>query len=250
MGNAINLGLSAVEGERARFATTQWGLVRAAGEATCAETREALATLCRLYWYPVYAYARRRGFDRDEAADLTQGFFTRLIEQKMVRGADPDRGRFRSYLLGAFKHFVSHAWARERAKKRGGGRKAVPLDPDVAEERYGLEPSHELTAQRLFERQWALRLLELAMEDLREQCAGDGKLRHFEVFRPFLAGMNEAGYREAGAELGLAEGAARVAVHRLRARYRELLREHIARTVASPHQVDEEIQHLFSAVGA
>jgi RNA polymerase sigma-70 factor (ECF subfamily) len=206
--------------------------------------------LCRLYWYPVYAYARRRGLDAEQAADLTQGFFARLIERKMVRGADAGRGRFRSYLLGAFKHFLSHEWARARARKRGGGRKLVPLDARLAEQRYGIEPAHELTAQRLFERQWALRLLELAMEDLGGECASDGKRRQFEVFKPFLSGAGGAGYREAGAEVGLGEGAARVAVHRLRARYRELLREHIRRTVGSPEEVDEEIQHLFSAVGA
>jgi RNA polymerase sigma factor (sigma-70 family) len=234
----------------ARFETTRWSVVLAAGRSTCVESREALSTLCRLYWYPVYAYARRRGLDAEQAADLTQGFFARLIEHKMVRGADAKRGKFRSYLLGAFKHFMSHEWARARAQKRGGGRKLIPLDGQLAEERYGIEPAHELTAQRLFERQWALRLLELAMEDLRDQCTGDGKQRHFEVFKPFLSGGTGAGYREAGAEVGLGEGAARVAVHRLRARYRELLREHIRRTVGSPEQVDEEIQHLFSAVGA
>jgi len=237
-------------GDPARFETTRWSVVLAAGQSTCTESREALATLCRLYWYPVYAYARRRGLDSEQAADLTQGFFARLIEQKIVRGADAHRGKFRSYLLGAFKHFMSHEWARARAQKRGGGRKLIPLDAQLAEERYGIEPAHELTAQRLFERQWALRLLELAMEDLRDQCISDGKKRQFEVFKPFLSGGTGAGYREGGAELGLGEGAARVAVHRLRARYRELLREHIRRTVGSPEQVDEEIQHLFSAVGA
>jgi RNA polymerase sigma-70 factor (ECF subfamily) len=250
MGHLIKTGPGGAEADRARFATTRWSVVRAAGEPTGPGAREALATLCRLYWYPVYAYARRRGLDSEEAADLTQGFFARLIERKTVRGADPDRGKFRSYLLGAFKHFMAHEWARARAKKRGGGRRLVPLDPREAEERYGLEPAHELTAQRLFERQWALRLLELAMDDLREQYTCDGRRRYFDVFRPFIAGGRGNGYREACAELGLGEGAARVAVHRLRTRYRELLREHIRRTVETPEQVDEEIQHLFSAVGA
>lgn len=234
----------------ARFEKTRWSVVLAAGRTTCAESQEALSTLCRLYWYPVYAYARCRGLDPDEAADLTQGFFVRLIEQKIVRGADAERGKFRSYLLGAVKHFLSHEWARARTQKRGGGRKIIPLDATLAEERYGIEPSHDLTAQRLFERQWALRLLELAMEDLSAQCAAAGKCRHFEVFKPFLSGGTDTGYREAGAELGLGEGAARVAVHRLRASYRQLLREHIRRTVGSPEQVEEEIQHLFSALSA
>ena len=234
---------------RARFETTQWNVVLAAGRSACAESQEALSTLCELYWYPVYAYARRRGLASEEAADLTQGFFARLIEQKIVGGADSTRGRFRSYLLGAFKHFLSHEWTRARAQKRGGGVKLIALDPTRAEQRYGVEPAHDLTAQRLFERQWALRLLELTMEQLSAQCAADGKRRQFEVFRPFLSGATGAGYREAGAEFGLGEGAARVAVHRLRARYRRLLREHIRRTVGSADEVDEEIRQLFGAVG-
>jgi RNA polymerase sigma-70 factor (ECF subfamily) len=237
-------------GDAARFDTTRWSVVESAGRSTCTESREALSTLCRLYWYPVYAYARHRGLDPEQAADLTQGFFALLIEQKMVRGADASRGKFRSYLLGAFKHFMAHEWARARARKRGGDRKLVALDARLAEERYGIEPAHELTAQRLFERHWALRLLELAMEDLQAECAGEGKGRLFEVFKPFLSGGTSDGYRGAGAELGLAEGTARVAVHRLRARYRQLLREHIRRTVSSPEQVEEEIQHLFAAIGA
>jgi RNA polymerase sigma-70 factor (ECF subfamily) len=231
------------------FETTQWNVVRAAGGATCKESKDALAALCRQYWYPVYAYARRHGMKPDEAADVTQGFFARVIERKVVRGADPGRGRFRSYLLGVFKHFLSHECARARAQKRGGGKRLIPLDPDSAEERYGMEPAHDDTAERLFERQWALRLLELALEDLAAQCELEGKRRQFELFRPFLSGGGGAAYRDAGAELGLSEGAARVVVHRLRTRYRELLREHIRRTVAAPEQVDEEIQHLFHAVG-
>jgi RNA polymerase sigma factor (sigma-70 family) len=250
MGQPFQVGDPDRAGDRARFATTQWSMVLAAGRSGGAQSGEALATLCRRYWYPVYAYARRRGFDPDHAADLTQGFFTQLVEQKIVSGADPNRGKFRSYLLGAFKHFMSHEWARDRAQKRGGGRKLIPLDPRVAEERYGLEPAHDLTAERLFERQWAVRLLELTMEELQRQCMRDGKGRHFEVFKPFLSGGSGTAYREAGAALGLAEGAARVVVHRLRRRYRDLLREHILETVGSPELVDEEIQHLFTAVGA
>lgn len=236
--------------ESARFETTHWSCVLAAGETAGLESKRALATLCRVYWYPIYAYARRRGIGRDEAADLTQGYFAQVIEQNIVRGADPGRGKFRSYLLGAFKHYLSHEWARARARKRGGGRRLIPLDPHDAEARYGLEPAHDVTADNLFERQWALRLLELAMEDLERQCARDGKQRHFELFKPFLSGGTSSGYREAGAALGLSEGAARVTVHRLRAQYRRLLREHIGRTVETPEQIDEEIHCLFSALGA
>jgi RNA polymerase sigma factor (sigma-70 family) len=250
MGRASHDSSSAAGAGRARFATTLWHVVQAAGAATSPESKDALSSLCSVYWYPVYAFARRRGLGPDEAADITQGFFTRLIEQKIVRAADPNRGKFRSYLLGAFKHFLSHEWARARAQKRGGGRKLVPLDPHVAESRYGLEPSHDITAERLFDRQWGLRLLELALDDLALQCSRNGKQRHFELFKPFLSGGTGSDYREAGGELGLSEGAARVMVHRLRGQYRKLLREHILKTVRSPEQVEEEIQHLFTAMGA
>jgi RNA polymerase sigma factor (sigma-70 family) len=236
-------------GAESRFATTQWSVVLAAGQATGAESQAALSKLCTLYWYPLYAYARRRGLNADQAADVTQGFFARLLEQKIVRTADPERGKFRSYLLGAFKHYLSHEWARARARKRGGGRRFVPLDPHEAEARYSLEPAHELTAERLFDRRWALTVLELAMEELGRQCARSGKERHFQLCRPFLSGGDGAAYRAAGGEVGLAEGAVRVLVHRLRRRYRQLLREQLGQTVSSPEQVDEEIRDLFDAVG-
>ena len=237
------------EGAGSRFATTQWSLVLAAAQTTCAESQAALSKLCTLYWYPLYAYSRRRGLDADQAADVTQGFFARLLERKFIRAADPARGKFRSYLLGAFKHFLSHEWARARAQKRGGGRRFVPLDPQEAEARYSLEPAHELTAEKLFDRQWALRVLELAMEELGRQCARDGKERHFQLFKPFLSGGDGEAYRAAGAQVGLAEGAVRVLVHRLRRRYRQLLREQLRQTVDGPEQVDEEIQQLFTAIG-
>jgi RNA polymerase sigma-70 factor (ECF subfamily) len=235
--------------QQAQFATTHWSVVLAAGRGTGPASREALATLCGTYWYPIYAYGRRRGLDADQAADLTQGFFTRLLEKKTMRGADPARGKFRSYMLGAYKHFLSHEWARAHAKKRGGGRRFVPIDPVEAETRYGLEPAHDLTPEKLYDRQWALAVLETALADLGHQCAGEGKRRHFDRFKEFLSGGSGPAYREAGAELGLSEGAVRVVVHRLRRRYRQILREHIQRTVDSPEQVDEEIDHLFTAIG-
>lgn len=245
------MGSSGAEaGERCAFATTRWSVVASAGEITGTESREALSTLCRLYWYPLYAYARRRGLGSDEAADLTQGFFVHLLEQKIVRGADRHRGKFRSYLLGAFKHFLLHEWARARAQKRGGGRKLIPLDRADAETRYRLEPAHDLTADRLFDKQWTLRVLELALDQLRVQCERDRKGAHFERLKQFLSGGRSADYAEAGAELGLSEGAVRVTVHRLRRKYRELLRNQISRTVQTEEQVDEEIQHLFAAIGA
>ncbi|HZN66986.1 MAG TPA: hypothetical protein VFB66_16970 [Tepidisphaeraceae bacterium] len=248
MGNSIK-DLSHPPG-RSHFATTHWSIVIAAGRTSSPESQKAMGELCGLYWYPLYAYSRRRGHDATQAADLTQGFFARLLEQRIVRGADPKLGKFRSYLLGAFKHFLSHEWARANAQKRGGGKKLVPLDVQDAEARYSVEPSHDVTADRLFDRQWALTVLELALEDLGRQYAKDGKEEIFRLLKPFLSGGTGADYRAAGASLGLGEGAVRVVVHRMRKRYRDLLREQILRTVESPEQVDEEIQHLFEAIGA
>jgi len=250
MGRSEQLRASQIAGGRASFGTTQWSVVRAAGQPTGVESREALATLCARYWYPLYVYARRRGLAADHAADMTQGFFTRLLEQKTIRGADPQRGKFRSYLLGTFKHFQSHEWQRARAQKRGGGRTLIPLDPHDAETRYNLEPSHELTPERLYERQWALTVLELSLEELGRQCAGEGKERMFLRFKPFLSGGTGEAYREAGAELGMNEVAVRVVVHRLRRRYRQLLRDQIRRTVNSADDVEDEIQHLFAAISS
>jgi DNA-directed RNA polymerase specialized sigma24 family protein len=233
-----------------RFPTTRWSVVRAAGRPTCTESQQALAALCTRYWYPLYAYSRRRGLDADQAADVTQGFFTHILQQKIVRCADPTRGRFRCYLLGAFKHFMSHEWCKARAGKRGGGRKFVSIDSHEAEARYVFEPAHNLTAERLFDRQWALTILEFAMDELHRQCSKAGKAQQFLRFKRFLAGGSGAEYREAGAELGLGEGAVRVLVHRLRRRYRQLLCDNIRQTVESPDQVEEEIRYLFAAIGS
>ena len=233
--------------QRPAFSTTHWSLVLAAGAQTCDESRRALACLCALYWYPLYAYARRRGHGADHASDLTQGFFARLLEQKIVRGADPRRGKFRSYLLGAFNHYLSHEWAKAHARKRGGGREPVALDAAAAEARYLLEPAHELTAERLYDRQWATTVLELALRELSRQSAAAGKGRQFDRLKEFLAGGTGGEYRDAGAELGMAEGAVRVVVHRMRKRYRQLVREQVALTVQSPEQVDEEVAELFAA---
>jgi DNA-directed RNA polymerase specialized sigma24 family protein len=249
MGTRVQRGPSHFFEQGSRFATTQWTLVLAAGQDSTTASREALATLCARYWYPLYAYVRRRGIGPDEAADLTQGFFAKLLEQGIVRGADRHRGKFRSYLLGAFKHYISHEWVRARAQKRGGGKKVVPLDPKDAEFRYGLEPAHDLTAERLFDRQWAVAVLEAALVELEQRYCEDGKGELFRRFKPFLSGGTGAGYRQAGAAVGLNEGAVRVLVHRLRRRYRQILRDHIGRTVETPELVEEEIQHLFEAIG-
>ena len=234
----------------AAFPVTQWSLVLAAGAGASAESHRALSTLCGLYWFPLYAYARRRGYGRDDATDLTQGFFARLLENNIVRGADRDRGKFRSYLLGVFKHYLSHEWTKARAKKRGGGRAPLALDVGDAEARYLLEPATELTAEKLFERQWATTALELALMELAQQSTAAGNGPQFRRLKQFLAGGTGAEYRLAADELGMEEGAVRVAVHRLRTRYRQLLREQITRTVETPEEVDDEIRELFAAVGA
>jgi RNA polymerase sigma factor (sigma-70 family) len=247
--------MSGDEDDRARggsggghFATTRWSLVLAAGGETSAESRRALETLCGLYWYPLYAYVRRRGHDAEDAQDLTQGFFARLIEKHAVRAADRRRGKFRSYLLASLKHFLANEWDRLRAQKRGGG-KVVSIDAQSAEGRYGLEPADGLTPEKLFERRWALTLLDLVLAELRERYKSDGREHIFERLKGFLGGpVPGSPYAEAGAELGMTPEAVKVAVHRLRRRYRDLLRGQIAQTVASPEEIDEEIHHLFAAL--
>lgn len=233
---------------KARFQTTQWSVVLAAAHRSSAGSRDALATLCRIYWYPVYAYVRRRGFHHDQASDLTQGFFTSMIEGNTFRNAAPERGKFRSYLLGAVKHFLSHEWHYARAQKRGGGREMFRLDSEDAQQRYAMEPWHDLTPEKLFDRQWAMTVLELAMEELRRQFAREGKERFFHLLKDFLTGGSNEAYKAVGAELGMEEGTVKVTAHRLRKRYAELLRRQILQTVQKPEQVEEEIRQLFTSV--
>ena len=236
------------------FATTRWTLVAAAGKTTTPEARHALSELCRLYWYPLYAFVRRRGYDADEALDLTQGFFTRLIEKNDLAAADPARGRFRSWLLASVKHFLANEWDRATAQKRGGGRAvfSIDIDPDDAERRYRHEPSHSLTPERIFDRRWALTMLEQALEGLKAECDREGKAELFEALRPTLtgdSGGDAAPYRDVADRLGMTEGAVKVSAHRLRRQYRELLRRNIAETVDGPDGVDDEIRDLFAALG-
>lgn len=232
----------------AYFATTRWSLVLAAGGTASSQSRDALETLCTLYWHPVYAYIRRQGHSPEEAEDLTQGFFARLLESSALEAADPQRGRFRSFLLTSVKHFLADERDKLHAQKRGGGRRPVSLDLRHAEGRYLLEPADDVTPEKLFERHWAQTVLELVLAELRRRYARDGKEHIFECLKGFLRGRTARGsYSAAGAELGMTQAAARVAVHRLRQRYRELLCEHIAQTVASPEDIDDEIRHLFSA---
>ncbi|HEY2589222.1 MAG TPA: sigma-70 family RNA polymerase sigma factor [Tepidisphaeraceae bacterium] len=239
-----------------RFLTTRWSVVLAAGAAPMAAAedpaaQDALAILCKMYWYPLYAYVRSRGHAPDEAQDLTQSFFLRLLEKRTIGLADPDRGRFRSFLLTALKNFLANEWDRSSAQKRGGGHAVLPLDADFdsAERRYGREPADALTPERLYDRRWALTLLDTVLAELRDHYAATGRAALFEALKPALTGDPQApAHAQTAAGLGLTPGAVQVAVHRLRQRYRDLLREHIQQTVESPEQVEDEIRDLFCAL--
>ena len=231
------------------FLTTHWSVVLAAGQAGSPASRQALSTLCESYWYPMYAYVRRRGYRVEEARDLTQEFFTRLLEKDYLGMVDRQKGKFRSFLLAMFNHFLANEWRRAHAGKRGGGRTTLSLDFQMGERRYSEEPSHELTPERIYERRWAFTLLEQALATLREEYVRSGKGALFEYLKPYLGGNpGTMPYEEAAAALDMSEGAVKVAVHRLRRRCREVLRAEIAQTVAGPEEVEEELRDLFHAV--
>lgn len=240
-----------IPGLARQFASTRWSLVALAGQRDVPESAAALASLCRLYWYPVYAYARRRLPRPEDAQDLTQEFFARLLERDFLGQADPQRGRFRSFLLTAFQHFLAHERERQSAQKRGGGRTILPLDFQSGERRYQFEPSHAATAESLYERSWALTLLDQALARLREEQIGAGKGPLFECLKATLTGADSPRpYAEIAAELGMSAEAIKVAAHRLRRRYGELLRAEIAQTVMTAEEVDSELRDLFAAVAA
>ncbi len=241
-------GSSAFAGPH-RFATTHWSLVLAAAKRDEPASREALQALCAAYWYPLYAFVRRSGHSADQAQDLTQGFFTRFLDKDYLKSVDRAKGKFRSFLLASVRHFLANEADRRRAKKRGGGRPALPLDFADAEGRYAREPAHELTPERLFERRWALTLLDQVLARLRAEhdAAGHGQL--FEKLKSCLTGAGrQTPYRQLGQELSMSEAAVKVAAHRLRRRYRDLLREEIGRTLQRPDDVEDEIRELFSAL--
>jgi RNA polymerase sigma factor (sigma-70 family) len=232
-----------------QFHTTRWSLiVQAAGHG--AETSSAaLADLCAAYWYPVYAFIRRRGHSADDARDLAQDFFATLLEKGYLADADPERGRFRAFLLTAVSRFVTKQHEKATAQKRGGGTRPLSLDFDDGETRYQHEPSHDWTAERIFARRWALTLLDRTVATLRKEHEQTGKLDQFEALKVFLTG--EAGappLRQIAQRLGTTEGAIKVAVHRLRQKYRETLRSEIAQTVATPEDVDDELRLLMTAL--
>jgi RNA polymerase sigma factor (sigma-70 family) len=234
-----------------QFATTRWSLVLAAGQRGSPQSSDALATLCVNYWYPLYAYVRRLGHDADEAQDFTQAYFARLLEKNDLAAADPGRGRFRAFLMTSLKHFLANEWDRARAEKRGGGRSVLSIDFGTAEERYRAEPSHDLTPEKIFERRWALVLLENVLARLHDESAQAGKADSFDRLKGFLTGEQAAvTYGKLAVELNTSEGAVKVAIHRLRRRYRELLRAEIEETVADSDEIDQEIRDLFSALGS
>jgi RNA polymerase sigma-70 factor (ECF subfamily) len=223
--------------------------VLTAGRDSTSRSRAALAELCELYWPPLYTYARRQGHPVEEAQDLTQAFFARLLEKHYVQAADPQRGRFRSFLLASFKHFVANERDRERAQKRGGGQLPVALEFETVEARYSAEPPDTLTPEALFERQWTLGVIDRVLATLRAECVKAGKEATFERVRDLLVGeKSPGGYAAIADTLGTTEGAIKVTVHRLRRRFRHLLRIEIGATVSDDSEIDDEIRHLIKVL--
>lgn len=234
---------------RPRFATTRWSVVLAAGKSSSPNQKQALETLCRGYWFPLYAYLRQRGYNTHQAEDYTQAFFTHLLEKHDLQAADPKYGKFRSFLLIRLKYFLCDERDRAEAKKRGGGRKILSLGFQNAEEQYALEPAEQLSPEKLFEKSWALTVLERTMDRLENEMVEKKKKKLFEHLKVYLTTEKDViPYRNMAKKLKMAEGSVRVAVHRLRRRYRRLLRDEIAQTVAAEDQIDEEMGHLFTAL--
>jgi RNA polymerase sigma factor (sigma-70 family) len=231
------------------FVTTHWSLVLAAGRGDSTRSRAALEKLCRNYWYPLYAFVRRLGHGAHDAEDLVQSFFAVCLEKNYLGAVEQGRGRFRSFLLIALKRFLANEWDKQHAQKRGGAQIPVALDSLTAEERYALEPAEQLSADKLFDRRWALTLLERVVQRLEAEQHATGKGEQFEALKECITAVGRGTpYAELAQQLSTSEGAVKVAVHRLRARYRELLEEEIANTVASPADIDEERRELLRAL--
>jgi RNA polymerase sigma-70 factor (ECF subfamily) len=231
------------------FTTTHWSIVLAAGDTQSPQAGAALDNLCRGYWYPLYAYVRRRGHDAEAARELTQEFFALLLGKRLLAGVDPTKGKFRSWLLGVMNHFLAHEWAKVRAQKRGGGQPVFSLDETDAEERYRLEPADEATPEKIFDRRWAFTVLEQAAARLRREHESAGKADLYSCLKGFVSAETApVSYEEAARHLGLSQGAVKSAIHRLRQRYQELIRNEIAQTVTSGSEIDEEIRHLLAVI--
>ena len=236
--------------ERKGFATTHWSVVVAAGDSSAPVARDALEKLFGTYWYPLYAYIRRRGFGAHDAEDLTQAFFAWLLQSRHLRLADSELGKFRSFLLIRLKHYLSDERKKGHAQKRGGGQPIISLNAQLAEDRYGLEPVTELTPERIFERRWALAVLERSVARLREEYVTAGRTGLFEELKHFPPGQKgQIAYAEVAARLGVTESAVKSAIHRMRMRHRDLLRQEIAHTVSTPAEVDDELRYLITVLG-
>ncbi len=232
------------------FVTTHWSVVLSARDRNSPDSDAALETLCRTYWFPLYAFVRRRGHNPHDAQDFTQEFFARLLKKEYLNSAASEKGRFRTFLLVALKRFLANEWDRQHAQKRGGTTPVLSIDQELAESRFASEPAHNLQPDVLFDRQWAMTLLERTMSRLHDEYVASGRARLFELLRGCLAKDESAlPYAEIATRLNLTEPAVKMAVQRLRARYREILRAEIADTVASPEEIEEEIRHLFSTFG-
>lgn len=233
------------------FVTTRWTVVLSAGRKSSAHSDQALAELCQTYWYPLYAYVRRQGHAKEDAEDLVQAFFARFLEKNYLDGLSAVRGKFRAFLLASLKHFLANEWDKSQRQKRGGGITHLSLDWQTADQRFHLDPPDPSSPDKTFDREWALALLERVIARLQKECADDGKTALFEQAKGYLmVGEKTIPYAEAAQCLKLDEGAVRVAVHRLRKRYRHLLRDEIAQTLDDPAQVAEELRSLQAALSS
>lgn len=237
--------------DAAEFRPTRWSVVLLSAQSKAPGSQAALAALCRLYWYPLYAFVRRRGYNPEDAQDLTQGFFLHLLDHKALAQVDPLKGKFRSFLLASIQNYLSKETDRVRCLKRGGKTEFVPLDAENAEDRYRLEPTDYLTAEKIFDGRWALVLLDEAMRLLSAEYAGEGKTAILETLKPFLSPIDSEAmpsYEQLAKQFEVSVGAVRILVHRLRKRYTTLLRAEVARTVSDPGDIDEEIHSLCNAL--
>jgi len=234
---------------RGLFATTHWSVILTAQDATSPAAREALAQLCSTYWFPLYVFTRREGHTAEDAQDLTQEFFARFLARDDLRAVNKNKGKFRSFLLASMKHFLANAWDQTHAVKRGGKYLRVPWDDALAESHYTSAVPQHLSSEEAYERQWTLSMLDRVLARLRDEYTAAGKGTLFEALQGYLSASQSPGtHAEVAQRLGLTEGAVKVAVHRLRRRYGELLRSEVAHTVASPADIDAELRHLFSVI--
>ncbi len=232
-----------------QFSTTRWSVVLVAGQDPSPESAAALEKLCHAYWLPICVFARRKGWSEEDAKDLTQQFFARLLERKDFSGLNAGKGKFRTFLLTAFTHFLANEYDRASALKRGGGRIIISLEQFSAEELGGLAPAEEVSPGTLYDLRWARAILQTALQHLKAEMCRAGKPEQFDTFKPFLTDQAAAGeYAAIAAKIGVEAASVPVLVHRLRQRYRELVRAEVAQTVSSPLELEEEMHHLFAVL--